>query len=88
MPALLQKRSRPGASRDAPDGPTEELLADRLYNERVDFARSQGNAQLRIGVPNTSDKAFANLLRKINETSKCSASRQAKKAATYIRAAN
>lgn len=44
MPERPQKRSRV-----APDIPSKEVLADRLRNKRIYFARSQKNAQLCIG---------------------------------------
>ena len=67
---LLPDRPRK-RSRDAPDGPSADLRADRLHNERADFARSQGNAQSVIAEAKTSDKTFSNLLRKVSETTKC-----------------
>lgn len=61
---LLPERPRK-CSRDTPDGPSEELLAYCLHNERVDFARSQVNGQLGISESNSSNKVFGNLLPKV-----------------------
>ena len=47
IPLLPERQSK--RSRDAPDGPSTNALADRLHNERLDFSRSQANAQLSIG---------------------------------------
>lgn len=65
MPERPKKRSRV-----SPDGSSKDVLADRLHNKRVDFTRSQGNAQLFIAASNASDKTFGNLLRNSSETAK------------------
>ena len=83
---LLPDRPRK-RSRDDPEGPSADLRADRLHNERADFARSQGNAQSVIAEPKTSDKTFANLLRKVREAAKCLVNRHANLAASDSRAA-
>ena len=82
---LLPDRPRK-RSRDASEGPSAELRADRLHNERADFARSQANAQSVIAEASTSDKSFSNLLRKVSEAAKCLENRYAKLAATDQRA--
>lgn len=81
MPERPSKRSR-----QARDGPSAEVLADRLHNERVDFACSQGDAQICIVASNFSDKAFGKLLRKVSEASKGLVNRNSKIAAADIRA--
>lgn len=84
---LLPERPRK-RSQDAPDDLAVEVLADRLHNERVVFARSQANAQLGIGSPQSSKKVFTNLLQKVGEAAKCLVNRHAKMVATNYRAAN
>lgn len=83
-------RNRFRAASSAPEGPSKQLLAERLHNERLDFSRSQGNPQLGISQANSSDKAYAKLLRKVSEASKCLVNRHAKleEMEMKIRAAN
>lgn len=73
-------------SRDALNGPSKKVLADRLHNECADFLRSQSNAQFCIGASTFSDRSFANLFRKVNETAKCFENRHAKLTAEDVRA--
>lgn len=75
-------------SRNAPDGPSEEALADGLHNERLNFAKSQSNAKLCIAASAPSDKAFAKLLRKVSEAAKCLGNRHAKIEEADVRAAS
>lgn len=80
MPARLSKRSR-----DSPEGPPEELIADRFHNECIDFARSQGKAKLYIAASHSSDKTFGYLLWKIKEAAKCLLNRHSKLSAADVR---
>lgn len=62
MPESSRKRPRVSL-----DEPYQGVFANLLQNERVDFARSQGDAQLCIAASNSSDKTFGNLLCKLSE---------------------
>lgn len=87
--AILHIPDRPRKhSPDAPHGPSEEVLADLLHNERVDFSRLQSNAQLCIDASTSSNKAFANPFRKVNEAENCLINRHAKIATEEVRGAS
>lgn len=60
-------------------------MVDRLHKERFDFTRSQSNAQLCICASFSSDRAFTNLLRKVEEAAKCLVKRNSKIAAAVAR---
>lgn len=81
---LLPERHRK-RSHDAPDGPSEKLLTESLKNERVNFASSQGKAQLGIAESKSSEKVFGYILCKVSETAKCLVNRRAKLSATDVR---
>lgn len=83
MPERPRKRSR-----DSPDGPSEEFFSDRFHSERVDFARSQSNAQIFIAASNSSDKTVGIFLCKVSEAAKCLDNRHSKLAAADVQAAS